>query len=139
MNSSAEAWCSPAMSPVLIEMVPSSRIASSISAFMSNSLSEQELVLGLHRLLPAQFEGGVIHNFPAVLHAQFVDHGDVGRAARRFVLHECGDQIAPTIPHFAAIGEDADLQSQNSSGLLQESQVPRLKIQRDGVHGIARH
>src|SRR5262245_51030227 len=104
MNSSAEAWCSPARFPVWIEMVPSSRIVSCISAFMSDPLSEQELVFGLHDLLPAHLEAGVVDDFAAVLHAQLVERGDVFLTADGFVVAQRGDHAAVAIADFAAQG-----------------------------------
>src|SRR5262249_25679026 len=102
MNSSAEAWCSPAMFPVWIEMVPSSMIVRCISAFISDPLSEQKLVLGLHDLLPAHLQTGVVDDFAAVLHAQLVERGDMLSAADRFVVAQRGDGAAIAVADFAA-------------------------------------
>src|SRR5215510_9001892 len=82
-------------------MVPSSRIVSCISAFMSDPLSEQELVLGLHHLLPAHLQAGVVDDFPAVLHAQLVERGDVLSAADRLVVAQGGDRGPAAVAQLA--------------------------------------
>src|SRR5215475_6350226 len=101
-----------------MDMVPSSRIVRFISAFMSAPLSQNELVFGLHGLLPAQLESDVADNFLAVLHAQLVNSGDVGLVARRLALFQGGDQIAASVHQFAAFAKGADLQSEGSGGFL---------------------
>src|SRR5262245_37974881 len=138
MNSSAEALCSPAMFPVRIEMVPSSRIVSCISAFMSDPLSEQELVLGLHHLLPAHLQTGVVDDFPAVLHAQLVDGGHFCGGAAGFVAFEHGDRDAASteLPPSAPV---LDREAEDRRRLLKQRQVPGLEVHGHGVDLITGH
>src|SRR5262245_27477499 len=106
------------MLPVWIEIVPSSRIVRFISAFMSAPLSQNELVLSLDGLLPAQLEGDVVHDLFAILHTQPVNGGDVDRTARRFVLFQGGDQIAASVHQLAAVPQGTEFESQRSGGFL---------------------
>ena len=77
----------------------------------SHPLSQDEFVLGFGHFLPAELEGGMAHNLPAVLHAQPVDDGDVGPAAGRLALGQRGNQIAGAVQNLTAIGEDTELQA----------------------------
>ena len=67
------------------------------------------------------------HNLPAVLHAQLVDDGDVGRTAGRLALEERGDQVAGPVHDFTAIAPYSDLQAQRGGRLFKRPRSPAWK------------